>query len=173
MFHAVLVFVLLQRGGELALAHRNTMRLLRLGAVEIDRGGYKILIALHACWLAALTVWVPAATPPNWPLLASFAVLQAGRVWVIAGLGHRWTTRLIMLPGAPLVTTGPYRWLRHPNYLIVAAEIAILPLAFAAVAIAAGFSACNVVLLARRIRLEERALGRRSYRIRETLPLRN
>ena len=173
MFHSVLVLVLLQRGGELALAHRNTMRLLRLGAVEIDRRGYTMLVALHAAWLAALAVWVPAATPPSWPLLALFAVLQAGRVWVIASLGRRWTTRLIMLPGAPLVTTGPYRWLRHPNYLIVAVEIAILPLAFAAVAIAAGFSACNVVLLARRIRLEERALSRRSYRIRETLPLRN
>jgi methyltransferase len=173
IFHAVLVFVLLQRGGELMLARANTLRLLQLGAVEIDRGGYKWLVLLHAVWLAALFATVPAATIPNLPLLTLFGVLQVGRVWVIASLGQRWTTRLIILPGASLVTSGPYRWLRHPNYLLVGAEMAILPLAFAAVAIAIGFSACNGLLLARRIRLEERALGFHSHPIRETLPRRN
>ena len=173
IFHAVIAFVLLQRGAELLLAHANTARLLRQGAVEIDRGGYKFLVVLHAAWLAALFASVPAGTPPNWPLLALFGLLQAARIWVVASLGRRWTTRLIVLPGAPLVATGPYRWVRHPNYLIVAGEVAILPLAFAAVAIAVGFTACNGLLLARRIRLEERALGLRSYHIRETLPRRN
>lgn len=173
VYYAVLVFVLLQRGGELLLARANTRRLLQLGAVEIDRGGYKWLVLLHAAWLATLFATVPAATVPNWPLLALFGALQVGRVWVIVSLGRRWTTRLLVLPGAPLVTSGPYRWLRHPNYLIVGAEMAILPLAFAAVAIAIGFSACNGLLLARRIRLEERALGPHSHLIRETLPRRN
>ncbi len=173
IFHAVLLFVLLQRGGELLLAHANTARLLGQGAVEIDRGGYKFIVALHAAWLTALFVTVPAATPPNWALLALFGVLQVARIWVIASLGRRWTTRLIVPPKASLVVAGPYRWLRHPNYLIVAGEIAILPLAFAAVAIAIGFSACNGLLLARRIRLEDAALGLRSYHIRETLPRRN
>jgi methyltransferase len=173
IFHAVLAFVALQRGGELILARANTKRLLALGAIEIDRGGYKWFVLLHAAWLAALFATVPAATPANWPLLALFFALQAGRIWVIANLGRRWTTRLIVLPGAPLVACGPYRWLSHPNYLIVLGEVAILPLTFAAVAIAVGFSACNVLLLARRIRLEGRALGFTSYHIRETLPRRN
>ena len=173
IFHAVLAFVALQRAGELILAAVNTRRLSRLGAAEIDRRGYKWFILLHAAWLAALLAFVPAAQPPDLPLLALFFMLQAGRLWVIATLGRRWTTRLIVIPGAPPVTSGPYRWLNHPNYLIVLGEVAILPLAFAAVAIAVGFSTCNVVLLARRIRLEERALGRRSYHNRETLPRRN
>jgi methyltransferase len=158
IFHAVLALVLAQRCFELLLARANTARLLQQGAVELDRASYKWLVMLHAGWLAALAVTVPAATPPRWPLLALFILLQAGRIWVIAGLGRRWTTRLIALPGAPRVTSGPYRWLSHPNYLIVAGEIAILPLAFDALAIAAGFSAWNALLLARRIRLEHAAL---------------
>lgn len=170
IFHAVLAFVALQRAGELLLARVNTQRLLRLGATEFDRAGYKWFVVLHAAWLAALFALVPAATPPNVPLLVLFFVLQAARVWVITSLGRRWTTRLIVLPGAPPVARGPYRWLRHPNYLIVLLEVAILPLAFAAVAIAVGVSACNAVLLTRRIRLEVRALDGHSYHIPETLP---
>jgi methyltransferase len=173
IFHAVFAFVLVQRGGELLLARANTARLQRLGGVEIDRAGYPWFVVLHAAWLVALAIFVPPATPPNWPLLALLFVLQAGRIWVIASLGRRWTTRLIVLPGAPLATRGPYRWLNHPNYLIVVAELAILPLAFAAVAIAVAFSACNALLLARRIRLEHAALGLSSHHIRETLPRRN
>jgi methyltransferase len=173
IFHAVLALVVLQRGGELLLARANTARLRRREAREIDRGGYKYIVVLHAAWLAALFATVPASMPPNWALLTLFIALQAARIWVVASLGRRWTTRLIVLPGAPLVVAGPYRWCRHPNYLIVAAEMAILPLAFAAVAIAVAFSACNGLLLARRIRLEEHALGLASYHIRETLPRRN
>jgi methyltransferase len=173
IFHAVLAFVLLQRSGELILATVNTARLRRLGAIEIDAAGYKWFVALHGAWLAALLTTVPAATLPNWPLLGVFLLLQAGRVWVIASLGRRWTTRLIVLPGIPPVATGPYRWFSHPNYLIVAGELAILPLAFAAVAIAILVSACNALLLARRIRLENVAFGRSSYHIRETLTRRS
>jgi len=173
IFYAVLAVVAAQRSAELILARINTARLLRQGGVEIDRAGYKWFVALHAAWLFALAATVPAATPPDWPLLALFFVLQGGRVWVVASLGRRWTTRLIVLPGAPLATGGPYRWLNHPNYLIVAAELAILPLAFAAIAIAGVCSACNAALVWRRIRLEDAALGRTSYHIRETLPRRN
>jgi len=172
-FYAVLALVALQRGGELLLARANTARLLAQDAVEVDRAGYKWLVLLHAGWLAALAATVPAAMPPRWPLLAGFILLQAGRIWVIASLGRRWTTRLIVLPGAAPVTRGPYRWFSHPNYLIVAGEIAILPLAFDALAIAAGFSACNALLLVRRIRLENVALGFPSHHIRETLPRRS
>ena len=173
VFYAVLLFVTAQRGAELVLAQYNTARLLRRGAIEIDRSGYKYIVVLHIAWLLALFVTVPAATPPNATLLALFAGLQAARVWTIASLGGRWTTRIIVLANEPLVARGPYRWMSHPNYLIVIAEVAILPLAFAAVAIAAVFSACNGLLLARRIRREDAALGSRSYHIRETLPRRN
>lgn len=173
VFGAVIALVLLQRGGELILARANTTRLLRQGAIEIDRGGYKWIVLLHAAWLAALIATVPRETAPNWPLLAVFLALQLGRAWVIASLGRRWTTRVIVLPGAPRLTAGPYRYFRHPNYAIVAAELAILPLAFAAVAIAVVFSACNALLLWHRIRLEQAALGVPSYHIQETQPRRS
>lgn len=173
IFYAVLALVAVQRGGELILARANTKRLQSRGAIEVDRIGYIWLIVLHGGWLAALAATVPAATLPDWPLLAVFGLLQAGRLWVIVSLGRRWTTRLIVLPGAPLITRGPYRWLRHPNYLIVTAEVAILPLAFDAIAIAVVASAVNALLLARRIRIEQTMLDAASYHIRETLPRRS
>jgi methyltransferase len=153
--------VALQRLIELARAGNNTARLRRLGAVEEDAGGYPLYVLLHAGWLASLAVFVPAATPPYWPLIGVFALLQLGRIWVIVSLGLYWTTRIITLPDAPLVRTGPFRYLRHPNYLLVAAEIAVLPLAFGAVAIATTFSALNLVLIVRRVRIEERVLAPR------------
>jgi methyltransferase len=153
--------VTLQRLIELAHARSNTARLRRLGAVEADAGGYPLYVLLHAGWLASLAVSVPAATPPYWSLISVFALLQLGRIWVIVSLGRYWTTRIITLPDAPLVRTGPFQYLRHPNYLLVVAEIAVLPLAFGAVAIAATFSALNLMLIARRIRIEERVLAPR------------
>jgi methyltransferase len=129
--------------------------------VEVDAGAYPLFVLLHAGWLASLAVFVPAETVPNWPLIGLFAVLQLGRIWVIVSLGRYWTTRIISLPTAPLVRAGPFRYLRHPNYLLVAAEIAVLPLAFGAVAVAATFSVLNLALLARRIRIEERVLAPR------------
>ena len=156
-----LAFVALQRLAELAWASHNTARLRRRGAIEADPRGYPFIVALHAGWLASLAALVPAATAPSWPLLGLFALLQPARIWVILSLGHYWTTRVLTLPSAPLVRTGPYRWVRHPNYLLVTAEIAILPLAFGAVAIAVAFSALNLVLIARRISIEDRALALR------------
>jgi methyltransferase len=156
-----LAVVALQRVAELAWAGRNTARLRRLGAVEADPRGYRFFIALHAGWLASLAVLVPPATPPNWPLLGLFALLQLARIWVILSLGRYWTTRVLTLPEAPLVRAGPYRWIRHPNYLLVTAEIAILPLVFGAVAIAVAFSAFNLALIARRVSIEDRALAPR------------
>jgi methyltransferase len=153
--------VALQRLIELAHARSNTARLRRLGAAEADAGGYPLYVLLHAGWLASLAVFVPAATPPYWPLIGVFALLQLGRIWVIASLGRYWTTRIIALPDAPLVRTGPFRYLRHPNYLLVVAEIAVLPLAFGAVPIAVIFSTLNLLLIARRIRIEERVLAPR------------
>ena len=153
--------VLLQRVVELVWARRNAIRLRQLGGVEADAEGYPYFVLLHASWLASLVVFVPAAARPVWPLLGIFALLQLGRLWVIASLGRYWTTRILTLPGAPVVRTGPFRWFRHPNYLLVIAEIAVLPLAFGAVAIAVSFSAVNLLLIVRRIRIEESILAPR------------
>jgi methyltransferase len=159
-----LALVLLQRGVELAWAHRNTVRLRRQGGFETDAEGYPFFILLHTGWLASLAAFVPAAAPPVWPLLSLFGLLQLGRLWVISSLGQYWTTRIITLPDTPLVRTGPFRYFRHPNYLLVIAEIAMLPLAFGAIAIATVFSALNVVLIIRRIRIEESVLAPRRGR---------
>jgi methyltransferase len=156
-----LALIAAQRVAELGWAARNTARLRRRGAVEADAEGYPFLVVLHAGWLVSLALSVPAKTEPNWPLLELFALLQLGRVWVIASLGRLWTTRILTVPGIPLVRTGPFRWFRHPNYLLVIAEIAVLPLAFGAIAIAGTFSALNLMLIARRIHIEDRALAPR------------
>jgi methyltransferase len=160
VLYAVLGLVVVQRAAELGLAARNTRRLREVGAVEVDANGYPWFVLLHGAWLASLFLLLPADAAPSWTLLGVFAALQLGRLWVVATLGRRWTTRIIVLPGAPLVHSGPYHWLRHPNYTIVTAEIAVLPLAFGAVSIALVFSALNLVLILRRIAIEDRALDR-------------
>ena len=155
---AILGFVTLQRLLEMQLAERHSRKLLAEGAVEHGREHYPFIVALHASWLAALWWWAP-GRPINLALLILFAVLQVGRVWVIRSLGDRWTTRIIVKPGAPLVRRGPYRFVNHPNYLIVAAEIAVLPLVFGLWQIAVLFSALNAIVLTVRIRAENRALA--------------
>jgi methyltransferase len=156
---AVLGFVTLQRIAELVLSQWNTKKLLARGAYEVAPEHYPFLVLLHASWLAAL--WFLGPGPPIhlFPL-AIFVLLQLGRVWVIATLGERWTTRIIILPDAPLVTSGPYRWVNHPNYLIVIGEIAVLPLVFGLPMVAIVFSFLNAGILYVRIRAENRALGR-------------
>lgn len=157
----LLGFVVVQRLAELALAHRNTRRLLSEGARETGAGHYPLFIVLHGAWLAALALAVPWSTEPAWPLIAVFFLLQAARVWVIASLGRFWTTRIITLDAAPLVRRGPYRWLNHPNYWVVVGEIAVLPLAFGAWHVALVFSALNALLLRHRIRTENAVLAAR------------
>jgi methyltransferase len=154
----IVVVVLLQRLAELAYARANTRRLIAAGAVESGARHMPLIVAVHAGWLAALFFLPPPDATVSYPLLALFALLQLARLWVIAALGRRWTVRVIAVRGAPLVTRGPYRLCRHPNYLIVAAEIAVLPLAFGAWQIALIFSALNAIMLAHRIRIEEAAL---------------
>jgi len=153
----VLALVTLQRLGELVLARSNTRRLLAQGAREVAPEHYPLLVAMHAAWLAGLW-WLAWDRPIQWPWLVVFLVLQGLRVWVLATLGHRWTTRIIVLPGAPLVAKGPYRFLSHPNYAVVIGEIAALPLAFGLWAYAAAFSLLNAVVLTIRIRAENAAL---------------
>ena len=151
----------LQRLGELWLSRRNGRRLLAEGGREIGAGHYPVLIAVHAGWLAAIAFLVPADAPVHWPAIAAYLAVQAGRVWVIATLGRYWTTRVIDMPAAPLVKRGPYRWVRHPNYVVVVLEVALLPLAFGAWEIALAFSAANLAVLAWRLRIENAALARR------------
>jgi methyltransferase len=157
----ILGLVVLQRTGELLLARRNTARLLREGAFEIGAGHYPLFILLHAAWLAAIAVSLRADTPIAPAPLALYLLLQLGRIWILATLGRYWTTRVITHPGTPLVRKGPYRFLRHPNYLLVALEIPLLPLVFDMVWIAVLFGLANLALLAWRIRLEEAALAPR------------
>lgn len=159
---ALVMLVLAQRLAEVLWARRNERRLLAQGAIEIGARHYPLFFLLHGAWLASLALLVPANAPLFWPLLLAFVLLQAARLWVIASLGRYWTTRIITLPGAPIVRRGPYRWLRHPNYAIVAAEIAVLPLVFGAWPIALVFSVLNTLLLRHRIRLEEQALAPRT-----------
>jgi methyltransferase len=153
----VLALVTLQRLAELIIANRNTRALLARGACERGAGHYPVMVAMHAAWLIGL--WLLAWDRPINPvLLAVFAVLQALRLWVLATLGGRCTTRIIVIPGAPLIRRGPYRIFSHPNYMIVVAEIATLPLAFGLVAYAAVFTALNAAVLWVRLRAEGQAL---------------
>lgn len=153
----VLSLVTAQRLGELVLARRNTQRLRVRGAIEVGAGHYPFIVALHAAWLMGL--WFLAWDRPLilW-LLTLFIGLQAARVWVIATLGGRWTTRIIILPGEPLVRRGPYRFLSHPNYVVVVAEILVLPLAFGLAWYALIFSFLNAALMAVRISVETQGL---------------
>ena len=155
--YLIMALVTLQRLGELVIARRNTARLLARGAVEHGAGHYPAMIALHASWLAALWLTV-GGRPANLVLLALFCVLQLLRVWVLSVLGPRWTTRIIVLPGAPLVARGPFRWISHPNYSVVIAEIAVLPLAFGLVWIALVWTLLNAAMLYVRVGAEARAL---------------
>ena len=133
----VLALVTAERLGELWLARRNTAGLLARGAYEVRPGHYPLIVALHAAWLAGLWLW-GASRPVDLGWLAVFAVLQGLRLWVLGTLGRRWTTRIIVLPGAPLVSGGPFRFFSHPNYLVVIGEIAVLPLALGPAVVRAG-----------------------------------
>ena len=156
--YLILALVTLQRLGELMLAERNTRRLLAQGAHEVGRAHYPFIVAVHAGWLAALW-WLAPANPIQAVPLLLFLALQAARVWVVASLGQRWTTRIIILPGARLVRAGPYRWVKHPNYWVVAGEIPLLPLAFGLAGVAIVFTLLNAAVLLVRVREENRALA--------------
>ncbi len=157
----VLALVAAQRLGELVLSRRNEAWLRARGGVEVGAGHFPLFFLVHGGWLAALAFSIGPQTVVNWWWLAVFVLLQAARVWILAVLGRYWCTRIITLDEAPLVTAGPYRWLRHPNYLVVIAEIAVLPLAFSAYGIAITFSILNALLLSHRIRVENAALQAR------------
>jgi len=153
----ILALVTAQRLGELVLARRNTRRLMAAGAVEVAPGHYPAMVALHAAWLLGLW-WLAPGRPIHIDLVVLYGLLQPVRGWVIWTLGKRWTTRIIVLPGAPLVRAGPYRLMAHPNYLLVVLEIALLPLAFGLADFALVFSILNAAVLLLRLRAEDAAL---------------
>lgn len=155
----ILALVTLQRLGELWLSNRNTKRLLAQGAREYGRSHYPLIVAVHFWWLALLW-WLAPGRPVDSLWLAVFVLLEVARVWVLTTLGGRWTTRIMVLPGAPLVRRGPYRFVNHPNYLVVIGEIAVLPLVFGLVEIAIVFSLLNLAILGLRVRTENEALRR-------------
>jgi methyltransferase len=155
---AILGLVTAQRLGELVLARRNTRRLLAAGGVERGAEHYPLMVGLHAAWLFGLwaLAWDRSA---NLAWATVYLALEALRVWVLASIGARWTTRIIVVPGESLVRKGPYRFLPHPNYAVVVGEIAVLPLVFGLTAYAIVFSVLNASLLWLRIRTEDAALN--------------
>jgi methyltransferase len=154
---SILALVTLQRLAELVIARRNTKALLAQGAYEVAPSHYPLIVAVHVAWLASLW-WLAPGRSISWLLIELFLLLQIARLWVLATLGPRWTTRIIILPGAHLVRRGPYRFFRHPNYLIVVAEIAVLPLAFGLWELALVFSLANALVLSIRLKAENGAL---------------
>jgi methyltransferase len=156
---ALLAFVTLQRLVELPIAHANMKRLLAAGGHEVGAGHYPLLVAVHAAWLATLW-WLVPGRPLHLPFFAPFVLIELGRVWVLRTLGERWTTRIIVVPGETLVASGPYRFVNHPNYVVVIGEIAVLPLVFGLWEAALLFTVLNALALAIRVRAENKALGR-------------
>jgi methyltransferase len=154
----ILGAVTLQRAGELVVSRYNTSRLLTRGAFEVAPRHYPLIVAVHASWL--LSLWIFGRDQPvSIVALLFYLVLEGLRFWVMRTLGSRWTTRIIVLPGQPLISRGPYRFLSHPNYVVVAGEIAVLPLALGLPLLAAVSTVLNAAVLAIRIRAEDRALA--------------
>ncbi len=165
VFTAVIVLVIAQRLVELVISRRNVGRLRERGGVEFGAGHYPWMVVLHVAFLASCVAepWFldrPVRPLVAIPMLVVASVGMALRGWTLATLGDRWTTRVVVVPGELPVTSGPYRLLRHPNYLAVALEIFAIPMIHTAWLTATVFSVLNAVLLRVRIQVEERALSR-------------
>jgi methyltransferase len=150
-------FIILQRLSELAISKANTKRLLDKGAYEVGANHYPAMVAMHSVWIACLVIFgFTQSISLLW--LAIFAILQAFRVWILLSLGSRWTTRIIILE-EPLVVRGPFKYIRHPNYTLVVAEIIVAPMVLGLWWVAALFTILNAAMLYVRIGAEERALA--------------
>jgi methyltransferase len=160
----VALLILLQRGAEEIHSARNTKALLARGAREEGAAYYPVVAVTHLGWIASLFFLVPPDAPAFWPLIGLYVVLQGVRYWVIATLGVYWTHRIITLDAAPIVSSGPYGFFRHPNYIITVAETLLLPLAFSAFAVAFIMTAIWIAVLSYKIRLEDAALAGRHGR---------
>jgi len=155
------VLILLQRGLEELYSARNTKKLIAEGGQEVSRDYYPVVAITHLAWIAAIFMLIPATAQIIWPLLVLYLILQVVRYWVIATLGRYWTHRIITIKDAPVVRSGPYRWLRHPNYMVTIAETFLLPLVFADVAVAVIFGCVWSAVLYYKILLEDGALNER------------
>ncbi len=153
----ILLLVTLQRLSELVIARRNTAALMANGAVEHGASHYPVMVLLHATWLAGLW-WFGWNAAVVWPLMYLYIALQAFRIWILATLGSRWSTRILTVPNEQLVVRGPYRFVKHPNYLLVLLEVPLLPLALGLNGFALLYGLLNIAMLAWRIRVEETAL---------------
>jgi methyltransferase len=158
----VFLLLLIQRCAELGYAARNRRRALARGGIEYAPETYRFFVWLHTLFLASLLLesypWRLPLDALTWFCLILFGLLQFVRYWCIRSLGEQWNTRIIVIPGASLSCRGPYRWLRHPNYLVVTLELAVIPLLAGAPLTLILFSLANLVLLRQRIQLEEVAL---------------
>ena len=159
--YILIAAVAIQRLLELVHAQRNSRALIERGGREVGAEHYPLFIVLHLSWLVVIAALTAPSPPVIIWLLALFAVLQAARIWVISSLGPYWTTRIITFDEEPLVRRGPYKLVRHPNYLIVAFEVPVLPLALGLPMVALVFGLLNLALLAYRIRIEDQALDTR------------
>lgn len=152
-----LTFIILQRLSELAIARRNTARLLAKGAYEVGAAHYPVMVALHSAWTVCLVVF-GYDQPLSYGWLFIFALLQFLRLWILTSLGSRWTTRIIILE-EPLVVRGPFKYLSHPNYMLVVAEIIVAPMVLGLVWVAVVFTVLTAVMLWVRIGVEHKALA--------------
>jgi methyltransferase len=160
----ILALLVVERIFELDRARRNARRAFQYGAVEVGQTHYRVMVAFHALFIVSCAVeaaFFPRTFPPAVAWLALFAeiVAQALRYWAVATLGDRWNTRIIVIPDRAPATDGPYRFMRHPNYLAVVIEIAAVPMIGGAIFTAIAFSIGNALILAVRIPAEERAMG--------------
>lgn len=163
LYTVLILLVGLERLAEMVVSKRNAAWAFERGGVESGRGHFPVMVVLHTAFLLACLAEVHLADRPfepalGWPMLAVVVACQGVRWWCIETLGHQWNTRVIVVPGLPLVRSGPYRFLPHPNYLVVVVEIAALPLVHGAWVTALVFSLANAALLTTRIRVERRAL---------------
>lgn len=152
-----LAFIIVQRLSELFIAKRNTARLLAKGAYEVGAGHYPVMVAMHSLWIACL-VFLGYDETVSFSWLAVFAILQILRVWILGSLGSRWTTRIIILE-EPLVVRGPFKFVSHPNYMLVVAEIIVAPMVLGLGWVAVVFTVLNAAMLWVRIGVEHRALA--------------
>ena len=160
LFFIVIALVIVQRLVEVAVAKRNEKRMLAQGAYEVGASHYPYMLALHISFflfLIAEVVLLDRGISPLFPVFL-FLLVQLLRVWCLTSLGKFWNTKIIILPGANVVTKGPYLYFRHPNYIVVCTEILLLPLMFQAYFTALAFTLLNLAMLSVRIPLEEKAL---------------
>jgi len=162
LFAIVISIVILQRLVELVVAKRNEKWMRSQGAIEAGSGHYPIMVAMHIAFFISLlaeVILLDRSLSSMWIiLLVIFLTAQVARIWCLTSLGNFWNTKIIILPGADVVQKGPYKWVRHPNYIIVTTELLVLPLIFGAYSTAIIFTLLNVWMLSVRIPAEEKAL---------------